>query len=548
MTSRRKRFEAIAPVVVCAEHLPGEEISVVITVPDNPAHIRTIDLTRWLARGIDAWVRICTQQLRALLQGHSVATTTVISYAKGGLTYWFEFLVSTDARYGPTHVERRHIEDFIAWLHQDARRLRQASRKNVYQLTKSVLTGLMQRGVIQAGNAIFPPNPFPGVNASKQGQRPLSDAERARLAEALRADVIAQHHGTFSASDAQALSVHALALALRTGLNTTPLLELRRDCLQPHPFMPRMRLLRTFKRRGNATQLKSLRYSRVDAVPTSVPMDGAALLEQVLRRTAPLAATAPTDLRDAVWLYRAEAMAHRGKLTRLTDSTLNYNINGFVRRHRLCGDDGDPLQLNTSRLRKTMENRLWRLSNGDLFTVAAIMGHAPRVAEQSYLAVTPDMRAQAAIVGEALPAMYRGGRAGDDPSSNGIDESRPLPDITPVGRCKDSLQGDKAPKDGTHCMDFLSCFGCSSYAVVGEPGDLRRLFSFYWFLDEERKSIRSHDWAEHFGAVMSQIDAFTLDKFDHATVSDAKVRAKSEPLNFWRRHAAPSVAWNRVGG
>lgn len=66
-------------------------------------------------------------------------------------------------------------------------------------------------------------------------------------------------------------------------------------------------------------------------------------------------------------------MAHRGKLTRLTEPALKYNIRGFVRRHSLVGDDGRPLELTMSRLRKTMENRLWRLSNGDLFTVAAVM-------------------------------------------------------------------------------------------------------------------------------------------------------------------------------
>jgi hypothetical protein len=240
-------------------------------------------------------------------------------------------------------------------------------------------------------------------------------------------------------------------------------------------------------------------------------------------------------------------MAHRGKLTRLSESALNYNILGFVLRHDLRGDDGSRLQLNTSRLRKTMENRLWRLSNGDLFTVAAIMGHAPRVAEQSYLAVTPEMRAQAAIVGEALPAMYRGADAAGDLHGDTTGETRALPDATPVGRCKDSLEGDKAPKDGTHCMDFLSCFSCRSYAVVGEPGDLHRLFSFYWFLNEERGTISSRDWAEHFGTIMSQIDIFTLEKFDHATVADAKARARSHPLTFWRRGAATLAAGSTSG-
>ena len=47
------------------------------------------------------------------------------------------------------------------------------------------------------------------------------------------------------------------------------------------------------------------------------------------------------------------------------------------------------------------------MSNGDLFTVAAIMGHDPKVADQSYLSVTDEMRSNAVFVGEALPDTYR---------------------------------------------------------------------------------------------------------------------------------------------
>lgn len=299
-----------------------------------------------------------------------------------------------------------------------------------------------------------------------------------------------------------------------------------------------MRLLETFKRRGNATQVKSLRYTRTELTPTSIPMDGVALLEHLLKRNEPLAAVAPPELRDAVWLYQPQAMAHRGKLTRLTEPALKRNIRGFVQRHSLVGDDGKPLELTMSRLRKTMENRLWQLSHGDLFTVAAIMGHDPKVADQSYLAVTPEMRANATIVGEALPDVYRTADTEAERKSPGNQATREDFERTPVGRCKDSLNGDRAPRDGTHCMDFLSCFGCRSYAIVGSREDLHRLFSFYWFLDGERQSIRSGDWREHFASVMSQIDSFTLDKFDNALVREAKESARCEPLKFWRRRSA----------
>ncbi|ODS67195.1 MAG: hypothetical protein ABS37_00880 [Acidovorax sp. SCN 65-108] len=173
-----------------------------------------------------------------------------------------------------------------------------------------------------------------------------------------------------------------------------------------------------------------------------------------------------------------------------------------------------------------MENRLWRLSNGDLFTVAAIMGHDPKVADQSYLSVTDEMRSNAVFVGEALPDTYRTAKGPTPP---------PL-ERTPTGRCKDSLHGDRAPKDGTHCIDFLSCFSCRSYTVVGTSEDLHRLFSFYWFLEAESRNTRSREWAEYFTLIRTQIDLFTMDKFDEELVTQSREAARSKPLKFWSRY------------
>lgn len=208
MAGKRKSFKASAPVVVSAEPARGEELNVVIVVPKNPSGTGAIDLSRWLGQGIDAWVWACAQQLRVFLRSKSVAASTVVSYAKGGLAYFFEFLTGSSIRLEPVDVDLRHIELFVAWLREHPR-LSQSSPKNVYSMTKSVLLGLVDRGVIPAGTAVFPRNPFPGINGVKQGQTPLSSGERARLADALRTDIVAAHTGTFAASNGQLLAVCA---------------------------------------------------------------------------------------------------------------------------------------------------------------------------------------------------------------------------------------------------------------------------------------------------------------------------------------------------
>lgn len=304
--------------------------------------------------------------------------------------------------------------------------------------------------------------------------------------------------------------------------------------------MPTMMIIESFKRRGNGTHLKNLRFSRKDEDLVSIPMDGVALFRKVLERTQPLADQAPIDLRDRVWLYISESAYNKSKLTKLTNGMLEHYTQTIINRHGLLGDDGKRLRVNTSRLRKTFENRLWHLSNGDLFTVAGIMGHTPVVADRYYLQCTDEMRKNATFVGEALPDIYRGTYVDKAADEQIVIPVRPL-ENTPVGSCKDSLNGDKAPKDGTHCADFFSCFSCRSYAVVGAKKDLHRLFSFYWFLDAERQRARSREWAEEFTVIMALIDAVTQDKFDAALVAQAQESARVEPLNFWKSYRVEEI-------
>ncbi|MGR4870003.1 hypothetical protein ACIPRI_14205 [Variovorax sp. LARHSF232] len=522
MTVRRKKFEQeSAPVSFMA--LTGDPV---VELPRNATGMHRINLGPWLERGIDRWVHSCAAQLR--VAASQVAPSSVVTYSKS-LRYFFEYLVGQQTAPETGGFQRAHVDEFVRWLRQHAG-LGDVSRRGIYTNVRTVLLALQDRGVVDQDVDLFPRNPFPLTARLKKGGAPLSLSERTRLADALRSDIIALSKGAFSGTEAEALTVYALALALRTGLNTTPLLELKRDGLSPHPFMPRMRLLKAFKRRGNATHIKSLRFQRTQDVPASVPLDGVALFEEVLRRTQPLVASAAPDVNDRVWLFRSEALRNAGTVCCMTESQLGFNSRKIVARHALQADDGAPLSLNLSRLRKTMENRLWRLSNGDLFTVAAIMGHRPEVADQSYLRVSDDMRRNAAFVGETLPETYRSGG-----TAVGTLEA------TPVGNCVDTLQGHRAPGNGTRCTDFLACFGCRSFAIVGTETDLHRLFSFYWFLEAEGRSTRSREWAEHFLALRTQIDTFTLDRFDEGVVDVAKEAARVRPLKFWSQY-------KRLGG
>lgn len=527
----KKNFTAPAPIVVATTPSALDDTaSLVITLPENPTTVRELDFTPWLDKGIDPWVWSCAGQLRAFLESKEVTPTTVTNYWHSGLRYFFEFLVATGGKVEPLSLEPRHVQQFISWLKDRGGKC--STQRALYSTTKAVLSCLVRRGLVPDHRGLFPANPFPGSNSRKQGETPLSPGERERLALALRDDIVAIHKGTFDGPNSAAMTVYLLSLAIRTGANLTPLLEASRDCLRPHPFMPNMMLLSLFKRRGNATKLTSLRFSREEEGSLAIPKDGVALLRKALKVSEPLLAEAKQQHKDRIWLFRS-GWGNAGRICVMTSSQLNYGIDFLCARHDLRSDNGDPLRLNISRLRKTVEQRYWALSGGDLIATAALMGHDPKVADTHYLACTHQMRENATFVGEALPDIYRAGTA----------EQKVIPILpgkSPTGRCKDPYNGDKSPKNGEPCDDFFSCFACSSYAIVGSADDLHRLFSFYWFLEREMNHTRSNDWREEFRYTMTLIDRFTADKFNAELVTAAKERARMDPLKFWASYTFSS--------
>ncbi|WP_439892977.1 hypothetical protein ACS7SF_23945 (plasmid) [Ralstonia sp. 25C] len=532
---KRKQFNAPPPtaIVLTPEDRSADPVaSALIRLPDNPYGYRNIDLRRWLGKGIDAWVTACADQLRAFIAGRELSPLTIFHYAAGGLRYLFEFIMESGEPIRPQDMDPRHLRLYVGWLKQ--KDWAYGNQRNHYVFTKSVLEALVRRGAITDQKGLFPANPFPNSRSQMNGATALSHSERSRLAHVLRDELVAIREKRFEGSESAALVVMVLAVAIRTGANPTPLLEARRDCLRRHPFLPNLMLLELFKRRGNATKLVNLRYSREEANSLAIPMDGVALIRSVRDASESLVAEAKVERQDRLWLYRAEAGRNFGRVVALTGQRLALGISTLIARRDLRGDDGEPLRLNLSRLRKTLEQRLWALSGGDLIATAALMGHHPTVADNHYLACTEKIRENATFVGEALAEIYEKG-----PSDAGA--SSVLPGKSPTGRCKDPYSGDRAPKNGRPCDDFLSCFACTSYTIVGSPDDLHRLFSFYWFLDQEITRARTADWQAEFRNTMNLIDRFTADKFDVGVVAAAKARAKSEPLPFWAAYRLNDV-------
>lgn len=549
---RKPKSYNVSPTL--ADHSPPPFRQSVPLVTGSPvfelevdaASRRRVDYQAHMGKGFDAWVWAGLEALRSVAGSGSVAQKTLLNYAGAGWPRWLEFLIASQGPTDPKDLRPEHIRGFMAWLAR--RHPFGTSARTTYAQVKPMLVAMSNLGLGPADvQRMFPIKAFSKSTENRQSPKALSGAEVLRLAQALKKDLVAIHRGTFTGPDSEALVVSFLVVALRTGINTTPLLEATRDCLWPNPLMPNMMLMRTFKRRGKGHQSNPMRQFDGNHGTSVVPMDGVAVLRGVLARTEQLSTEAPPKIRNRIWLYRSRSRHTPGALFALSQSGLDVGIQRFARRHGLLGDDGKLLIPTPTRLRKTMEAKLWALSGGDLMTVAAAIGHTPDVADQHYLSLTEDMKADAArFVGLALPEVLRGKKTVQAPMPVSI---RTTVQNTPVGKCANSLTGKHAPHNGKdHCDRFTECLTCPTYVVIGSVKDLHRLFSFQLFLESEIEYMAAPElasWRDHKRELIGLIDQFTAARFAHSVVEEAKALAIKTPHPFW---AARMSAGSRLNG
>lgn len=522
--ARQKIYKAALESVT--KGFEAVEDSIIIDLPRNPRNYRRIDHSQYLGLGLDTWAIQSTYVIRALLQGGNFSVTTLIGYSVIGLRFFLNFLTGEALQSPPATPNTltiRHVERYISWL--KIKHPNGSTAKNYYTSFKSLVIVLADYGFIETDpKELLPPNPFPNNAQSTNDADPFSMGEMQRLLGALKIDLIAIHKGTFTGNGAEAMSVMLLITAARSGINTTPLLEMPRDALQPHPFVPNLRLINTTKRRGKGAQSKTIRQTTLQDEFSAIPLDGVAVLNKALEVSKPLAALASEEICSYVWLYRSGQRGGGNKIVTLTPGALSVSTRNICDRHALKDDQGDRLQVTLSRLRKTMESRLWKLTGGDILEVASVMGHSVGVADNHYLKINDEIKVEGAtFVGEAFPDKLRGIKVTP----------------TPPGGCKDSLFGSRAPKDGiTHCAEFIHCLGCPSYAIVGTLEDLYRLFSYQQFLYAEIDYFLTDEWEawrKRQRDYIQLIDQFTSRKFDVVLVSQAKAKAQAAPHPFWAK-------------
>ncbi len=545
---RRKRKTYRLPLAAGAEVrdlAPGWRFTLTL----NDGRRRTYDFARFRDHGrgaLAAEFRDAIWQLR-----HTLSGETLYSLYGDGITRFWAFLGDRLAAVRPItelpQIDRCLLDIYLTWLQQHPAGWSICTQRHAYQYLKTLLVNraflVPQRVHADIRNQRFPRNPFPHAKGQHTLREPYSEAEQARILQAAGQDIEQMRAGAWTGTSSDVLSVFLLLIALRTGRNPTPLVELRRDALRPHPLDPCRDLLVTYKRRGYSTHVQSFQQ-QVPVEITSqltVPQSVGELTRWLLSYTEPLLADARPEDRDFLLLYRTSVNSG-GRVVRLDTRNLHRRHGVFVKRHNLRTDQGQPLRLNMARLRTTFAEQARRRSGGDLGLMSRLLGHChPNITSRHYVAVTPEMERRFKFLGEALEDW-----ATSEEEAQAIDLTGKL-GLTPeaacqllaggwnttVARCRDPFHGRYAPKDGEGvCEKFLHCFKCPSMVVFED--DLYRLFSFYFALLSERGRIGAYGWAKTYGWVIQVIDDEIVPRFPLEVVEVARQRARENSHPVWR--------------
>lgn len=526
-------------VEVPADVLPP--LVTVVTFGRTAINCRRFDFAQWYRIGIDEITYACQRQIERFLdkQDADVEASTVAGYCAGGIKFFLNYCIMRAEAFGRplrlVDINRATIDGYLLFLRDKG--TSPTSQRTIYSYTKSILQAIGRRGLItltlSGDEATFPRNPFPNVSREAKGEQPLTTTQRQAFTTAVKTAVRPLFEADAEPSG-PLLAYALLAVALHTGRNTTPLLEMSTDCLRPHP-KDGTQFLVLYKRRGHSTTKVALRARStvervVEATPTLRPTV-VQLIRRVIELTSVLRDEAPADIRNRVWLYRSKCpLSSYGQVTPLTFGTLAGAVSKLVNEYKLQDEDGKPMRINISRLRKTFVNRVHEILHGDIVATALAAGDSLPTVERHYLRPGENAKKNWRFLGTALVHEL-------------LTQTLGATERTPVGRCSDNRTGEYAPRRrGAVCQSFLNCLRCRNYVVTGD--DLWRLYSFYWRVLRERVRIDKRRWQRHLGHIPRLIERDVIEAglsskaFKRADVSAARERARRDPHPFW---ASPTI-------
>ena len=335
-------------------------------------------------------------------------------------------------------------------------------------------------------------------------------------------DLHAPHH--LLARDLPPLLV---LLSLETGLELECCKALTIDCLR-NPSAGTIELT-YLKRRAHGAEHKSLRV-RDGGIGTP-----GGLIRRLIEVTARARRHCPSD---NLWVYLRHGRLRSGidHWQEMTDV--------WTRRHAIADDDGQPLRLLLSRLRKTHKALWYRKTEGHMARFA--VGHTVEVAARHYADIPSLRPLHEGAVADAFEEAVAAARAPILLSPEQEAHWRATPEhadgIVAPDAVAPLLDGDQdvwlascagfyaSPygQPGEPCpQPFWGCLDCGNAVITARK--LSAILAFLAFIEAEREGLAASDWHAKFGHVHARITSQVLPAFSETVIAEARATLSLSP-------------------
>ena len=339
-------------------------------------------------------------------------------------------------------------------------------------------------------------------------------------------DLHAPHH--LLARDLPPLLV---LLSLETGLELECCKALTIDCLR-NPSAGTIAVT-YLKRRAHGAEHKSLRV-RDGGIGTP-----GGLIRRLIEVTAMARRHCPSD---NLWVYLRCGRLRSGidHWQEMTDV--------WTRRHALVDDDGQPLRLLLSRLRKTHKALWYRKTEGHMARFA--VGHTVEVAARHYADIPSFRPLHEATVADVFEEAVAAARAPTLLSPEQEADWRAAPEhadgIVAPDAVVPLLDGDQdvwlascagfyvGPhgQPGEPCpQPFWGCLDCGNAVITARK--LPAILAFLAFTEAEREGLAASDWHAKFGHVHARITSQVLPAFSETVIAEARAALSMSPLPLY---------------
>lgn len=315
------------------------------------------------------------------------------------------------------------------------------------------------------------------------------------------------------------LAAFLIQLSLETGMEAESLIGLKADCLV-NPTKGYVEIA-YHKRRARGAEWKRLRVRDGGfTTPGGLLRLALALTERARRHLGS----------DRLWVTWTVTGLRAASVAKPDD------LDKFAEDQGLLDDDGRPLHINLSRLRKTQKAEWYRRTGGQMEQFA--VGHTVAVAARHYAEIPALAHIHDAALADAFHDALEAARL-----MPGEVEPSPAPSVSPEqGRLPD--RADPHPQDlwlatcgdfyaspfadpGKACpTPFWGCLECRN-AVISEA-KLPALLAFQAFMAEQRSALSAEDWSVKFERAFARITHQILPSFPRQAVDAARVTDPAE--------------------